>query len=100
MIALNETQNTLLQIVVRFEVEPSLPQFLIEPPSLNVRVVRGQSRIFEFNVTNVGQTVANNVQILFPNTDIISPISFGDIQQPNGTLNLTNGQSTILSIFV
>ena len=100
VIALNETQNTLLQIVVRFEVEPSLPQFLIEPPSLNVRVVRGQSRIFEFNITNVGQTVANSVQILFPNTDIISPISFGDIQQPNGTLNLTNGQSTALSIFV
>ena len=100
VIALNSTQNTLLQIFVRFEIEPSLPQFLIKPPLLNTRVVRGQSRIFEFNITNVGQAVIKNVQFLFPNTDIISPVSFGNLQQANSTLNLSSRQSAVLSVFV
>ena len=100
VIAVNNTQNTLLQIFVRFEIESLLPWFLIEPPSLNGRVVRGQSRIFEFNITNAGQTVANDVQLLFPNTDIVSPVSFGNLQQGDGALNLSSGQSAVLSVFI
>ena len=100
LVVLNSTQGTLLQMVVSVEIESSIPRFLVQPSSLSTRAVRGQSRIFEFNITNVGQTVATAVQPLLPDTDIISFISFGNLQQGESSLNLSNGQSAVLSIFV
>ena len=101
VVVLNSTQGTLLQIIVSIEIELSLPRFSVEPFSLSSRVVRGQSRIFEFNITNIGQTVATTVQPLLPaNTNIISFVSFGNIQQGSSSLNLSSRQSAVLSIFV
>ena len=98
VVVLNSTQGFLLQIVVSVEIKLSLPRFSVQPSSISSRVVRGESRIFEFNITNVGQIVATAVQPLLPN--IISFISFGNIQQDESSLNLSSGQSAVLSIFV
>ena len=78
-IIVTTTEGTSLQIVVSFQIDPILPTFLIQPPSINSRILRGRSRVFEFNITNTGRTVANNVQPLLPNTEVISFISFGNV---------------------
>ena len=96
-------EGTTLQLPVNFQIEPILPRFLIEPPSVSTRITRGAqgSRVLQFNVTNIGRTIASNVRSLLPNTDIITLISFRNIQNINATgLNLENGESAILSILV
>ena len=90
------SEGTLIQIDVSLQIEPILPTFLIQPPSINSRIVRGRSRVFEFNITNTGRTVANTVRPLLPNTDIISFISFGN----DSGLDLSSGESAVLSILV
>ena len=93
-ILVESAEGTSIQIVVSFQIEPILPTFLIQPSLINSRIIRGRSRVFEFNVTNTGRTVANNVQPLLPNTEFISFISFG-----NGSgLDLSRGESAVLSI--
>ena len=99
-IALNSTQGTLLEIIVYFEIESAMPSFLILPSSLHARITPGISRVFEFNVTNVGMTSFGAVQALLPNTDFISLISFGIPQDNNQTLRVGSGESTTLSILV
>ena len=90
------SEGTSIQIDVSLQIEPILPTFLIQPSSVNSRIVRGRSRVFEFNITNSGRTVANTVRPLLPNTDIISFISFG-----NGSgLDLRSGESAVLSVLV
>ena len=91
-------QGTTLQVYVNVRINPILPNFLISPLSVNTRIVRGTSRVFEFNVTNTGRTVASDVRSLLPNTNIISFVSFGSLQQSEGGLNLGKGESAILSI--
>ena len=97
-IIVETSQGTTLQVYVNVRIDPILPSFLISPPSVNTRIVRGTSRVFEFNVTNVGRTVATVVQSLLPNTNIISFVSFGSLQQSEGDLSLDKGESAILSI--
>ena len=99
-IVLNTHQGTTIQLSVNVRIEPILPSFLIVPPSVHTRIIRGQSRVFEFNVTNVGRTVASDVQSVLPNTNIISYISFGNLQQGELSLILNNGESATLSILV
>ena len=90
------SEGASIQIDVSLQIEPILPTFLIQPSSVNSRIVRGRSRVFEFNITNSGRTVANTVRPLLPNTDIISFISFG-----NGSgLDLRSGESAVLSVLV
>ena len=100
LITLNNTEGTLLQIVASVRIESSPPRFLVVPSSLSARAVLGESRIFEFNITNIGQSTANAVQPLLPNTSMISLISFGNLQQGENAINLTSGQSVVLSILV
>ena len=92
-------EGTSLQVYVNVQIDPILPSFLISPPSVNNRIVRGTSRVFEFNITNVGRTAASDVRSLLPNTNIISFVSFGSPQQSEGGLDLDRGESAILSIF-
>lgn len=99
-IGLNTHQGTTHRVNVNVQIEPILPRFLIDPPSLNTRIIRGRSRVFEFNVTNTGRTVASDVQSLLPNTNIISYISFGNLQQGELSLNLEHAESAVLSILV
>ena len=99
-IIMETNQGTTLQLYVNVRIEPILPSFLITPPSMNARIVRGNLRVFEFNVTNIGRTAASGVQALLPNTNLISFVSFGSIQQNEGGLSLDNGESAILSILV
>ena len=95
-ILVESAEGTSHQIVVYLQIDAILPTFLIQPSSINSRIIRGRSRVFEFNVTNTGRTVANNVQPLLPNTEVISFISFG-----NGSgLNLSRGESAVLSILI
>ena len=95
-ILVESAEGTSLLIVVSFQIQPILPTFLIQPSSINSRIIRGRSRVFEFNITNTGRTVANNVQPLLPNTEFISFVSFG-----NGSgLDLSRGESAVLSILI
>ena len=95
-ILVTSTERVSIRIGVSFQIEPILPTFLIQPSSVNTRIVKGSSRVFEFNVTNTGRTVANTVRPLLPNTDIISFISFGN----GSSLDLSSGESAVLSILV
>ena len=102
-IIIRSAKGTTLQLSVDFQIEPILPCFLIEPPSVNTRIIRGPqgSRIFQFNVTNIGRTIASNVRPLLPNTEFITFISFRNLQNRNTTgLTLENGESAILLILV
>ena len=67
---------------------------------MNTRIIRGISRVNEFNVPNIGRTVASDVQSILPNTNLISYISFGSSQQNVGGLRLETGESAILSILI
>ena len=95
-VIVTSAEGTSLQIDVFFQIEPILPTFLIQPPSVYSRIIRGRSRVFEFNITNTGRTVANNVQPLLPNTEFISFISFGN----SSSLDLNSGKSAVLSILI
>ena len=95
-IFVTSTEGVSIRIGVSFQIEPILPTFLIQPSSVNTRIVKGSSRVFEFNVTNTGRTVANTVRPLLPNTDIISFISFGN----GSSLDLSSGESAVLSILI
>ena len=98
IITVQTSQGTSLQINVNFQIEPILPHFVIEPPSLNTRVVRGRSQVFMFNITNNGRITANAIQALLPNNNIISFISFGNQPQNETGFDLQRGYSAILSI--
>ena len=95
-ILVTSVEGVSIQIGISFQIEPILPTFLIQPSSVNTRIVQGRSRVFEFNVTNTGRTVTNNVRPLLPNTDIISFISFGN----GSSLDLSSGESAVLSILI
>ena len=95
-IVLNTTQGTTLQLGVYLQIEPTLPSFIIDPPSLNASIIRGRQKVFEFYVTNIGRAPANNVYPVLPDTDLISFISFGESQ--DGEMSLDHEQSAILSI--
>ena len=100
LVLLETSQGTMLQTTVYVQIEPILPRLTVDTPSVNTRIIRGRSRVFEFNVTNTGRTVATNVQALLPNTDVISFISFGTSRQSEGDFSLENGESAVLSILI
>ena len=81
LIEIRSSQGTILSVVVRLYIAQILPSISVEPPTVNARVVRGTSKVFEFNVTNLGRTTAHNVRALLPPTNLISFISFGKQQQ-------------------
>ena len=91
-------QGTTLQIIVNLHIDQILPSFLIDPPSLNARIIRGKSKVFEFNITNVGSAAAQSIHSILPATDFISFVSFGSPQQSEGDLSLETRESAILSI--
>lgn len=99
-VVLEATSTTTLRLAVNVQIEPILPLFLINPPSVNTRAIRGQSRVLEFNVTNVGRAIAHSVHSILPETNLFSFISFGSPQQSEGNLSLKNGESAALSILV
>ena len=95
-ILVKSTEGVSLQISVSFQIKPILPTFSIQPSSINSRIIKGGSKVYQFNVTNAGRIVANSVRPLLPNTDIISFISFG-----NGSdLDLSSGESAVLSVLI
>ena len=75
---------------------------MINPSSVNVRLVRGRSRVFQFNITNTGGATAHRVQPVLPETDIFSFINLGSDQSngSSGELNLQSGESASLSVLV
>ena len=98
LVVIEASEATTLQVVVSLRIEPVLPSFSIDPSMLDARIVRGRSRLFEFNVTNIGRNAAHNVRSVIPDADFISLISFGNTQHSDGNLRLESGQSAILSI--
>ena len=101
-IKIRSSQNATLQVIVQLYIAQILPSFLIEPSSINTRIIIGGSRVFQFNITNVGRATANNVQIILPSTSIISFISFGKEHQngSNPSLNIKAEESATLSILI
>ena len=98
-IEIHSFQNTTVELIVQLYVAQILPSFLIEPSSINTRIIRGSSRVLQFNITNVGRATANNVKAILPSTNIISFISFGQ-NGSNPRLNLKTGESATLSILI
>ena len=100
LVRLETTEGTTLQLSVNLRIAQLLPSFIISPPSVNTRIIRGRVNIFQFNVTNVGRVEATSVRAILPATDFISFISFGTQQQVEGVLTLGSRESALLSILV
>ena len=98
LVTIEASEGTRLQLIVSLRIDAVLPNFQIEPAQLNTRIIRGASRSFEFNVTNIGRNVATNIRALLPNTNFVSLVSFGNMRQSGGSLNLGAGESAIFSI--
>ena len=99
-VRLETTEGTTLYLSVNLRVSQIFPNFIISPPSINTRIIRGNANIFQFNVTNVGSVEATSVKAILPETDFISLISFGTQQQAEGDFTLGSEESAILSILV
>ena len=100
LISVEAMEGTTLQVIANLQIEPALPYLLIDPSSLDTRIVQGRSRIFQFNITNVGRATANNVRSIIPSNNIISFISLGNAEQSVGGLRLENRESALFSILV
>ena len=98
LITVDSAEGTRIDIFSSLRIDPILPSLMINPSSLNARIVRGRSRAFEFNVTNVGRATAHNVQAAIPSGIFLSFLSFGNIEQGSGALSLEAGRSALLSI--
>ena len=99
-IRLETTEGTTLYLSVNLRIAQILPSLVVNPPSVSSRIIRGNSNVFQFNVTNIGRIEATSVRVLLPTTDFISFISFGTQQQAEGILTLGSRQSALLSILV
>ena len=98
LVSIEAMEGTSLQVIANLEIDSILPSLTIDPPVLTTRIVRGSSRIFQFNVTNSGRALARDVGAILPDTNFISFVSFGTLQE--GNLQLENGESALLSILV
>ena len=98
LVHIEAIEGTSLQLIASLQIDQALPHLSIDPPSLNTRIVPGQLRVFEFNVTNSGRAAANNVQSILPQTAFISFVSFGNGQQRESDLLLQSGESAAFSI--
>ena len=98
LVIIEASEGTRLQLIASLRIEAVLPLFQIDPPRVDTRIVRGTSRTFEFNVTNIGRNMATNVRALLPNSNFISFTSFGNTQQSGGSLNLGAGESALLTL--
>ena len=95
-------RGTSASVLVNLRIQQIRPYFMINPSSVNVRLVRGRSRVFQFNITNTGGATAHRVQPVLPDTNIFSFINLGSDQSngSSGELNLQSGESTSLSVLV
>ena len=93
-------KGTKLYITVYLEIKRTLPNIVVSPPSVNARIIRGTSRIFQFNITNDGTIGADGLRAVLPAAPFLSFISFGNEQQAEGDLTLESGESAILSVLV
>lgn len=101
LITIESLNETFLHIPVFLKINKLVPVLAVNPGSLiNARVNRGFSKIFTFNVANVGEVAATSVQAILPSTNFMSLISLGSEEQPEGQLDLLNGQNAIMSILV
>ena len=99
-IRLETMEGTTLYLSVNLRIAQILPSFVVSPPSVNARIIRGKSNVFQFNVTNIGRVDATSVRVLLPTTDFISFISFGTQQQAEGVSTIGSRKSALLSILV
>ncbi len=100
-IRVESTEGVTIFISVSLRIAQILPRLVVDPPSVNTRVVRGTFKTLEFNVTNIGRIEAHEVRAVLPLTDLISLVSFGNPQQQTeGELTLGSGESAILSVLV
>ena len=97
-VTIQTAEGIMLHLSVYLQIKQILPNLVVSPPSVNARVIRGSSRIFQFNVSNDGTVTANNVQAALPTTTFISFISFGNEQQAEGKLTLRSRETAILSV--
>ena len=98
LVIIDASEGTRLQLIANLRIEAVLPLLQVDPQQVDNRIVRGTSRSFEFNVTNIGRNVATNVRGILPSSNFIniSLISFGNMQLNGGSLNLGTGESAVL----
>ena len=94
----NEGAST--SALVSLQIQQILPSLLIYPATISSRLIRGTSRIFQFNVTNVGRAIAHNIEPVIPDTPVFSFIGLGNSESSygNGQFNLHSGESASLSV--
>ena len=102
LVQFQANEGTSVTALVNLRIQQILPTFIINPPTVSTRIVRGRSRVFQFNITNTGRATAHGVQPVLPEMDIFSFISLGSKQSSGGSgeLNLQSGESATLSVLV
>ena len=98
LITVDSAEGTRSTIIASLHIDPILPRLTINSASLNARIVRGRSRVFEFNVTNTGRATAHNMEAAITGGIFLSFLSFGNMEQGSGALSLEAGESAIFSI--
>ena len=84
---------------VNLKIAQILPNHVVNPASVNTRVLRGAFKSLNFNITNVGTIPAHMVRAVLPKTEFLSLVSFGNsLQQTEGELTLDSQESAILSV--
>ena len=87
-----------LTIPVYLTIKQLRPNLVSDPPALTAQIIRGNSTLFNFEITNVGEATAHSVRangITYENVDI-SVVSFGTGEE---NFNLSE-ESAVVSILV
>ncbi|XP_053379664.1 uncharacterized protein LOC128548542 isoform X2 [Mercenaria mercenaria] len=69
-------QGTSTGMRVNIKLSARKPVLILKPPSLRESVVRGTLKVFDVNITNIGEVSANNLSVSLPRDSRFSLVSF------------------------
>ena len=100
LVQFKTAQEVSTSAVVNLQIQQIFPSLEVFPSTISSRLIRGSSRIFQFDVTNVGTTSAHNIEPVIPDTPVFSFIGLGNGESSygNGQFNLRSGESASLSV--
>ena len=93
-------EGTNRYLTCHLKVERILPTFEATPNKMNMRILRGRSRVFDISIKNTGKVTASNLRVKLPGSSIIKVSSFGTLNQTNAAINLEEGKRATLSLIV
>ncbi len=99
-ILISSQEGTVTKLTVNLNIVQKIPILSIKPTSLTCMLVRGSSKVFQFNISNVGQVGASNIRVSLPSLVYFYIISFGSKNIIGNGLDLSPGASALLTLGV